>query len=438
MGPHDDTRLSRRGFLAASGSAFAFSVVLGPVLGADAPSNKLNLAGVGVGGMGRAYLEGCRGENVIALCDVDADYAAGTFKQYPKARVYNDYRKMLDEEKGIDGVVIGTPDHTHALIAMAAMTMGKHIYCAKPLTRTVHEAMLLTETAGKTGVATQMSVQSDAAESQRTLCEWIWGGAIGKVREVHVWSDRPIWPQALDRPKETPPAPDGLDWDMWLGPAPQRPYHPIYVPFKWRGWYDFGTGALGDMGCHTFAHIAKVLKLGWPTAVHASSSRLYTETFPAASVVHWDFPARGDMPPVKVTWYDGGLKPRRPDELGDGENLGNDGLLWIGDEGTILGGFTGNGSRLIPEKRMKDFRPPDKTLPRSIGHYKEWCEACKGGPAAGCNFAFGGPLTAVVLLGNIALRLGRKLLWDGGNMRFANDDEANKLLSEPYRDGWTL
>lgn len=432
------THLSRRGFMGATVSAFAFSIVPSRVLGADAPSNKLNLAGVGVGGMGRAYLEGCSSENVVALCDVDSNYAAPVYKKYPNARVYTDFRKMLEAERGIDAVVIGTPDHTHAVIAMQAMKMGKHVYCAKPLTRTVREALLLTKTAREMGVATQMSVQSDANESQRMLCEWIWGGVIGKVREVHVWSDRPIWPQALERPQDRPPVPKGLDWNLWLGPAPERPYHPAYVPFKWRGWWDFGTGALGDMGCHAFAHIAKVLKLGQPTAVHASSSKLFKETAPAASIVHWDFPARGQMPAVRVTWYDGGLKPARPAGLEDGRNLGNEGLMWIGDEGTILGDLTGGGSRLIPEKRMRDFRPPEKTLPRSIGHYKEWCQACKGGPAAGCNFAFAGPLTQVVLLGNIAVRRQHLLLWDGEKMRFTNDEEANAMLDEPYRDGRTL
>ncbi len=430
--------LSRRNFLAASASTLAFTIVPSHVFGSNPPSNRLNLAGVGVGSMGKVYVDSCTGENIVALCDVDANYAAHAFKAYPKAKVYNDYRKMLDDEKSIDGVVIGTPDHTHTVIALRSMNMGKHVYCAKPLTRTIHEARILTETAKKTGVATQMSVQSDANETQRILCEWIWGGVIGKVREVHVWSDRPIWPQALDRPQDTPPVKDGLDWDLWLGPAPYRPYHPVYLPFKWRGWYDFGTGALGDMGCHAFAHIVKVLKLSHPTSVHASSTRLYDETYPAASIVHWDFPARGDMPPVRVTWYDGGLKPERPPELEDDRKLGNDGLIWIGDEGTILGGFTGGGSQLIPEKRMKDFTPPAKTLPRSIGHYKEWCEACKGGPSAGCNFEFGGPLTQTVLLGNIAVRRQHKLLWDGPNMRFTNDEEANKLLHPSYRDGWTL
>ncbi|MBE0534862.1 MAG: Gfo/Idh/MocA family oxidoreductase [Phycisphaerae bacterium] len=438
MNERTRTSLSRRNFLAASASAFAFSIVPSHVLGADAPSNKVNLAGVGVGGMGRGYLEGCSSENVIALCDVDANYAAGTFKQYPKAKIYTDYRRMLDAEPGIDGVVIGTPDHTHAVIALQAMKMGKHVYCAKPLTRTVYESHLLRETARETGVATQMSVQSDANESQRMLCEWIWGGAIGKVREVHVWSDRPIWPQGLDRPKDTPAVPKGLDWDLWLGPAPHRPYHPIYVPFKWRGWWDFGTGALGDMGCHAFAHIAKVLKLGHPTAVHASSSKLFKETAPAASIVHWDFPARGDMPAVRVNWYDGGLRPERPAGLEDNRQLGSEGLIWIGGEGAIVGGFTGGGSRLIPERRMKDFSPPPKSLARSIGHYKEWCQACKGGPAAGCSFEFGGLLTQVVLLGNIAIRRQHNLLWDGEHMRFTNDDEANELLHAPYRDGWTL
>lgn len=434
--------LSRRSFLKSTAVTAAFTIVPAHVMAAPGrtpPNEKLNIAGVGVGSMGKVYIDNVKSENIVALCDVDDKYAAHAFKAYPNAKTYRDFRKMLEQDKSIDAVVIGTPDHTHTVIAMAAIALGKHVYCAKPLTRTIHESRMLTKTAQEAGVATQMSVQSDAAEAQRNLCELIWDGAIGNVTEVHVWSDRPIWPQGLDRPKDTPPIPDTLDWDLWLGPAPYRPYHPCYLPFVWRGWWDFGTGALGDMGCHSFAHIVKALKLGHPTSVHASSTKLFKETAPWASIVHYDFAARENMPPVKVTWYDGGLKPQRPDEMPDEEKLANQGLIFIGDKGTMLCGFTGENARLLPEAKDQEYKRPDKILPRSIGHYKEWVEACKGGKPAGCNFNFGGPLNEMVVLGNIAVRLsGRKLHWDQQNMTFTNDDEANQFIKEPYRKGWEI
>jgi predicted dehydrogenase len=430
--------ISRRDFMAA---AAALTIVPSGVLGRNGnvpPSRKLNIAGVGVGGMGGGYIQSVSSENIVALCDVDEKYAANTYKRYPRAKIYRDFRKMLEKEKDIDAVVIGTPDHTHAVIASMAIKMGKHVYCAKPLTRTIYEARMLTQAARKAKVCTQMSVQSDASEAQRILCEWIWDGAIGPVREVHVWSNRPIWPQGIERPKDTPQVPEGLDWDMWLGPAPLRPYHPAYVPFKWRGWWDFGTGALGDMGCHTLAHISRALKLGHPASVHASSTKLFPETAPTASMVHYDFPAREGMPPVKLTWYDGGLKPSRPEGLADSQKLGEEGLIFIGEQAAMLCGFTGESPLLIPETRMKQYNPPPKTLPRSIGHYEEWIEACKGGKPAGCNFDIGGPLTEIILLGNIAIRTGEKLSWDGENMKITNVPEANNYLHYEYRGDWTL
>jgi len=433
---------SRRQFIAAGASALAFTLVPRHVLGGrrreSPPSDKLIIAGIGVGGVGRNYIANVSSENIAFLCDVDDRKAARTYKEYPKAKVYRDFRKMLDKEKSIDAVVIGTPDHLHATVAAKALRMGKHVYCAKPLTRTVYESRLLRRLAEKAGTATQMSVQSDASEDQRLVREWIADGAIGPVREVHVWSNRPIWPQGLERPKDRPPVPEGLDWDLWLGPAPYRPYHPAYVPFKWRGWYDFGTGALGDMGCHSLAHVFKALDLSAPRSIYASSTKLFSETFPWASIVHYEFEARGDMPPVKLTWYDGGLKPPRPAGLEDNRKLGSSGLIFTGDKGSMLCSFHAGSPRLIPETRMQQYQRPAKTLPRSIGHYAEWIEACKGGKPAGCNFEFGGPLTETVLLGNIALRTGERLDWDAKSMLFANSDKANRLLQEPYRQGWTL
>jgi predicted dehydrogenase len=417
-----------------------------------APSDTLNLAGVGVGGMGAGYVRECASENIIALCDVDHEYAARTFEKYPKARLYRDFRKMLEQEKEIDGVIIGTPDHTHAVIAAAAMSLGKHVYCAKPLTRTIHEARVLARMARTTGVATQMSVQSSASDGARAVEEWIQAGAIGTVRDVHVWSDRPLWPHAVGRPKETPPVPSSLDWDLWLGPAPRRPYHPAYHPWIWRGWWDFGTGATGDMGCHTLHVIVRALNLDQPVSVHATAAAVvrgyqrpwegqrprvvpFPETAPHASIITWNFPARGEAPPVRVTWYDGGLKPPRPPELEPERELGRQGILFMGDNGTLLSGFSG-GPALVPETRNKEFQPPEKTLPRTIGHYQEWIAACKGGPPASCEFGFGTLLTEITLLGNIAVRTGKLLHWNAIDMKITNDYDANQYLREPCREGW--
>jgi predicted dehydrogenase len=360
--------------------------------------------------------------------------------QYRGCSAYNDFRELLEKEKDVDAVVIGTTDHVHAPIAIAAMRKGKHVYCQKPMTHTIQEARRMAEVARTAGVATQVAVGPQAAESTRLLCEWIWSGAIGPVRQVHNWSSRPFWPQALERPKNTPPAPKGLDWDLWLGPAPVRPFHPIYQPFVWRGWHDFGCGALGDMGCYSYDVIFRVLKLGAPTRVEASSSDRFDETFPASSMVHLDFPARGEMPAVQLNWYDGGLLPPRPDALDDGQDLDKEGLMFVGDRGTILCGFTGENPRLIPEAKMKAFQRPAKTLPRSPGNEREWLDACKGGKTKpGANFEFSGGVTEALLLGNVALRhAGKQLRWDGAGLKVTNLSEANTLLHYTYRGNWTI
>jgi predicted dehydrogenase len=284
-----------------------------------------------------------------------------------------------------------------------------------------------------------MSVQKDASEAHRLLCEWIWAGAIGAVSEVHIWSNRPIWPQGLERPNDTPPVPRHLDWDLWLGPAPERPYHPAYHPFKFRGWWDFGTGALGDMGCHGLNPIFKALRLGHPLTVQADSTKLFPETAPKASTVHYEFPARGDLPSVALTWYDGGRKPEKPAGLENtrlGANYG--GILFIGSDGMIACDGLGGSPRLVPEEKMQAFRRPPKALPRSVGHYKEWIAACKGGPPAGCHFGVGGPLTEVVLLGNVAIRTRQKLTWNPEKLECTGSPGATRLLREPYRAGWAV
>jgi len=450
--------LSRRKFLGgAAAASAAFMVVPGRILGLDGgkpPSEKLNIAGVGIGGQGAHDLAQMATENIVALCDVDARHAAGTFKKYPNAKVYKDYRRMLEEQKDIDAVVVATPDHLHACVSMAAMQLGKHVYCEKPLTHSVWEARQLAVAARQYKVATQMGNQGQASEGTRRLSEMIRDQAIGPVREVHVWTDRPsnglfneYWPQGVERPKDSPPVPKTLDWDLWLGPAPERPYHPAYLPFKWRGWWDFGTGALGDIGCHALDPVFRALKLGHPTSVQASSTRVNTETFPLASMVTYQFPARGDLAPVKLVWYDGGLRPPRPDELDADSEMGANGHLFIGDKGKILTLRNTNrqGYALIPESRAQEYGDPPKILERSIGHYKEWIAACKGGQPGGSNFEWAGPLTESVLLGNIALRpelrqelTTQRLLWDGGLQRFTNCDAANTFVRPAYRNGWTL
>ena len=435
---------SRRDFLATSAAVSGLCIVPRYVLGGPGftpPSDKLNIAGIGVGGVGFNYLDNVKSENIIALCDVDREMPQKAFQAWPQASRYQDFREMLDVEKEIDAVVIGTPDHTHAIAALAALKKGYHVYCAKPLARTIAEIRRITEASRQAKVATQMSTQQNASPDHRLICEWIWDGAIGEVHHVDIWSNRPIWPQGLERPLDIPSVPPHLDWSLWIGPAPFRPYHPVYHPFKWRGWYDFGTGALGDMGCHGFDPIFKALKLGHPTCVEASSTPLFPETFPAASIVHYEFPARQNMPPVTVTWYDGGLRPKRPPELESGRDMGDknsSGCLYHGSKGVLMTGFSGSSPRLIPEDKMKRYRRPPETLPRSIGHYQEWIEACKGGAPAGCHFDYAGPLTEVVMLGNIALRTGKKLYWDPLNVKITNDAEANGSIDEAYHNGWQL
>ncbi len=444
--------VSRRTFLRHTAAAAAFTVVPRHVLGGAGhapPSEKLNIAGIGIGGQGRWDLKEVGSENIVALCDVDWDYAAETFKEYPRARPYRDFRVMFEKQKDIDAVVIGTPDHIHAVASMMAIKLGKHVYCEKPLTRTVYEARALAKAAREGKVATQMGNQGMAFEGNRLINEWLWDGAIGHVREVHAWSDRPThsgrpplyWAQGIDRPKDTPPVPETLDWDLWLGPAPYRPYHPAYAPFRWRGWWDFGSGGLGDMGIHNLAPVWSALKLAAPVSVEASSTLANDETLPLASTVHYEFPARGDMPPVRLHWYDGGIIPPRPPELeADRELSREDGVLFVGDKGTMyVEGWGGNSPRLIPESKMQAYKRPPKTLPRSIGHHAEWIKACKEGTPTRSSFDFAGPLTEAVLLGTVCVRVGgRRLRWNSENLKVTNLPEANEYLHYDYRSGWTL
>jgi predicted dehydrogenase len=447
--------VSRREFASTSAlAALSAAIVPSRVLGADAPSNKLNIAAVGVGGMGAANLKACEGESIVALCDVDSAYAAKTIARYPKAKLYKDYRVMLDQEKGIDAVVIATPDHTHAVITMAAMQAGKHVFCQKPLTHTLQEARKVTEAARRYKIQTQMGNQGHSYEAIRLLKEWLDDGAIGNVTEVHAWTDRPVggdpWStfSVQAKPTDTPPVPETLDWDLWLGPVPHRAYHPDYHPLKWRAWLDFGTGALGDMGCHIIDPAFWALELGAPKTIEATSTHwepaVASQTFPRASIVRFAFPARGNRPPVKLTWYDGRLMPPIPEELEPGRQLPTSGALLIGDKGKIVHGSHGaDGLRLIPESRMKEYKRPAKTLRRvTEGHEGDWIRACKEGPGGTppCStFEYGGALTEMALLGMLAIRMkDQRLEWDSQNLRFTNNEKANELLHIKYRDGWTL
>jgi len=422
--------------------------------GYTAPSDKLNIAGIGIGGMGSGNLKNCEQENIIALCDVDSSYAAKTIERYPGASVYQDFREMLDKEKNVDAVVIATPDHTHAVITMAVIEAGKHVFCQKPLTHTVHEARVVTEAARKHRVQTQMGNQGHSSEHIRLLKEWLEDGAIGNVTEVHAWTDRPVggdpWSTFLIQPKpeEAPPVPDTLNWDLWLGPVAWRPYHPLYHPLKWRSWIDFGTGSLGDMGCHILDPAFYALDLGMPDHISATSThwqdKVSSQTFPRASIVRYHFPARNSKPPVKLTWYDGRLRPPVPEGLETGRDIPDSGAFIIGDKGVIMHSSHGaGGMRIVPESKMQAYSIPPKTIPRvTEGHMGDWLRACKEGKdgrPASSNFNYGGALTEMVLLGMIAIRMkDQPLIYDSENARFTNNETANQLLHREYRQGWNL
>jgi predicted dehydrogenase len=437
--------ISRRHFVAGATAAAAFTIVPRHVLGQGQtpPSEKLNVAAVGVGGMGSGDIRQVgQTENIVAVCDVVEGHAGDVVKAFPKAKMYADFRKMLETQKDIDAVTVATPDHNHAVVTMMAMKLGKHVFCQKPLTHSVYEARMIGKVAKEMKVATQMGNQGQASEEARVLQEFIMAGAIGNVREIHSWSNRKpdISPRGIARPKDTPKMPAGLNWDLWVGPSPMRPYHPCYLPFAWRGWWDFGTGVLGDIGCHQLSAIFKCLKLGHPKTIEASSTNwqlgdeINTETAPLASMTRFHFEPSDTHGPVDIIWYDGGMKPPRPDALEPGRRFAmDDGSMYVGDKGIMLD------HRPIPEKRAQEFGRPPKKLERSPGHYKEWIDACKGGKPAGSNFVdHAAHLAEVILLGNIAIRANEKLEWDPINMKFPNCPEADKFVNPPYRQGWSL
>lgn len=450
-----NTELSRRNFLAkstAAAAAFSFHYVPAKVLGANAPSNKLNIAAIGVGGMGPGNIRGCQEENIMAFCDCDR-VNGRMLNKFPKATVYKDYRVMFDKEKDIDAVIVATPDHTHAVITMEAMQRGKHVYCQKPLTHTVFESRKIAEAAKKYKVVTQMGNQGRSSTQTRMLKEWLEDGAIGDVKEVYGWTDRPVggnpWSDfaVKARSKDTPPLPKSMNWDLWLGPVAYRPYHPDYHPGKWRAWVDFGTGPLGDMGCHILDPAFWALDLGAPDSVQATSTHwqddVSAETFPRASIVRYTFPARGKRPAVKLTWTDGRLLPPIPEGFEPGRKFPPSGALFIGDKGTIMHGSHGAGAlRIVPEVQMKEYatRLPKEKYPRiNMRHEHDWIRACKGGIPCCSPFEYGAALTEMVLLGTIAIRQkNQRLNWDTKNLRFTNNEKANELLHINYRDGWKL
>lgn len=476
--PAHTKNTSRRKFITdASLAATGFFIVPRHVLGKGyiPPSDKLNIAGIGAGGKANvnipyAYNKGT--DNIVALCDVDDRQAVENRKLFPKAPYYRDFRQMLEKEnKNIDAVIITTPDHMHAVQAMACMHMGKHVYCEKPLTHDIYEARILTRAAAKYKVVTQMGNQGSSGDDTRRIETWVQDGLIGEVRTVHVWTNRPTWPQGVPAPKGKFAIPKEVDWELWLGTAPYREFNPAYLPAIWRGWTDFGTGSLGDMGCHFIDVPYRALKLGYPVSVETSvgsvytgffEEAIYTDSYPPSAKTHIQFPAREGMPEVEMIWYDGGIKPKRPEELLPDEEMGewDGGIIFEGSKGKIMAGLFGRNPTLLPTQKMKETELPKSKFElvegSTEGHQQQWVKACKKGYGAYTSSSFdkSGPLTETVLMGNLAVHSynyfekdakgerkfpGRKkLLWDGENMRITNFEPANQFIRRKYRGNWKL
>ncbi|MGN7719539.1 Gfo/Idh/MocA family protein [Chitinophaga sp. 22620] len=471
---NEGNQISRRSFLTTGATAAAgFMIVPRHVLGRGytAPSDRLRVAGIGVGGKGESDLADiAKGPaDIVVLCDVDDNRAANSVKRFPKAKYYKDFREMLDKEhKNIDAVTVSTPDHQHAVAAMAAMQLGKHVYVQKPLTHDIYEARMLTEAAKKYKVVTQMGNQGASGDGVRQLMEWYNAGLIGDVHTVYCWTNRPVWPQGLPWPTASAEIPKGLDWDLWLGTAPKKDFVNKLVPFNWRGWWDYGTGALGDMGCHIVEPPFRVLGLGYPTSAEASVGSVYVDEFkqgyfpdscPPSSHVIMNF--KGKSGDIKLHWMDGGIQPARPEELGPNERMGDggNGAIFVGTKGKMMCGTYGMYPSLLPTSRNAEANVP-KTIARvPEGHYVQWVNACIAGygkKELSAPFDIAGPLTETILMGNLAIRSydvrkpkadgkgfdypGRyiKLLWDGPNMKITNFDDANQFVKRTYRDGWTL
>lgn len=468
MGRHT-TRRSFVGTAAAAGAGFL--IVPRHVLGRGfrPPSDRLNIAAIGAGGKGmfnltQAWNGGA--ENIAVLCDVDDRQSAEARRKWPSARYYKDYRRMLEAEaRNIDAVIVSTPDHMHYVQTLAAMQLGKHVYTEKPLAHDIWEARQLTEAEQRYRVVTQMGNQGSSGDDTRKVETWIQQGLIGEVRRVHVWTNRPTWPQGVPTPTGDFTVPTGLEWDLWLGTAPLRAYHPSYLPAIWRGWWDFGTGSLGDMGCHFMDVPFRALRLGYPESVECSVGSVYTGFFqeasypdscPPSSKIHIRFPAREGMPPTEMIWYDGGIQPARPESLSPDEPMGetDGGILFEGSRGMVMAGLFGRNPTLLPTRLMAETnlpRPSRALVPGSWdGHQKQWTDACKKGWGAYTSspFSMAGPLTETVLMGNLAIRswmhregtgdsyryTGRKkLMWDGKAMRITNFEPANRFVRRDYR-----
>ncbi len=441
--------ISRRTLLKRTSLAMAGALLTPARVWASgqSPNERLQCIGVGVGGRGSANVHGVAdaAAEFIALCDVDESRAADTFKRFPNTKIYKDFRKALEQlHKQCDAVVVSTPDHTHAPAAAMALRMKKHVYCEKPLTHNVYEARVLADLAEKNHLVTQIGTQIHAGDNYRRVVEWIQAGLIGPVEEVHVWCGVRYSPG--DRPKDTPPCPPTLDWDLWLGPAPYRPYHPAYVPGSWRGWWDFGNGGIGDFFCHYTDLAFWALDLKYPTHVATEGFQpVHPESCAQWLIVRYQFPARGNLPAVRLTWYDGGKQPaweelqRRLAEMtGITEEIPrkDSGVLFVGKTGMVIADY---GTRaLLPKKKFADVKLPDPTIPASIGHHREWVEACKTGGKTTCHFGYSGPLTESALLGTVSYRVGSPLEWDAPALKATNCPEADRFLRRQYRQGWTL
>lgn len=443
--------ITRRDFLRVAGlAASTVSIVPGYVVGARGqtpPSGRLSIAGIGVGGMGAGDIGAVApNNNIVALCDVDTRHSGATFKKFPDARQFRDFRKMFDAmEKEIDAVVVATPDHTHAVAAMAAIQRKKHVYCEKPLAHSVHEVRTLMKAAKEHDVVTQLGNQGHSFNSIRDFVEWIEAGAIGKVHTIHAGCNaRNSAIDNLTRLREQHAVPETLDWDLWLGPAAFRPYNPVYLPGRWRSWTPFGNGTVGDWVCHVVDPVFWALDLGAPSTITARVKdydvKTQGDSFPKGEVITYEFPAKGNRGPVTLHWYSGNEPIPRPPELeADEKDIGT-GAAVIGDKGTIIYGSHGAGQvRLIPQAKMDAFQRPPARLPRGKNHHQDWLDAIKKGGKAGSDFSYGGPLTEIAMLGVIAIKLaGTKLEWDAAQVRFTNSKAANELLNPPYREGWSL
>ena len=460
---------SRRKFLVKTAmAASAFSLAPRSVLGGPrhvAPSEKINVAVVGVGGQGRTNARALYQQadaQIIAVADpieefslepfyykgqggrkpVRAEIEAHYAKTSPNFHCaeYEDFRVMLEKERAIDAVLCATPDHLHAYVSVNAMRAGKHVYCEKPLTHNLWEARTVAKAAQETGVATQMGNIGHSEVGIRETCEWIWDGAIGSVREVHAWVGANRWNKTLTgRPTDTPPVPAGVNWDLWIGPREPRPYHPAYTPVTWRDFWEFGGGALGDFGCHDLDAAMWALDLHAPKTIEAHpAGQMNAEIAPHGQICYFQFDRRGEKPAVKITWYDGGLMPPRPEELAHDEALPNRGVLFVGESGSLLCGGAGGKPRLLPESKMDVYKRPAPTLPRSKGHHRDWLDAIKGAGPASANFEYGAKLTELTLLGILSLRTGRKIYWDADNQKAESAPEAEPFIKERYREGWTI